>query len=46
MPYAICIPRTGDPEVLSREEISVGDPDPGQVRLRRAAAGVNYRSCR
>jgi NADPH2:quinone reductase len=28
--------------VLSREKISVGDPDPGQVRLRQAAAGVNY----
>ena len=42
MPYAICIRRTGGPEVLSREKISVGDPDPGQVRLRQAAAGVNY----
>jgi NADPH:quinone reductase-like Zn-dependent oxidoreductase len=42
MPYAICIRRTDGPEVLSREKISVGDPDPGQVRLRQAAAGVNY----
>jgi NADPH:quinone reductase len=42
MPYAICIRRTGGPEVLSREKIRVGDPDPGQVRLRQAAAGVNY----
>src|SRR5271156_3854776 len=42
MPYAICLRRTGGPEVLSREKISVGDPDPGQVRLRQAAAGVNY----
>lgn len=42
MPYAICIRRTGGPEVPSREKISVGDPDPGQVRLRQAAAGGNY----
>jgi NADPH:quinone reductase len=42
MPYAICIRRTGGPEVLSREKVTVGDPEPGQVRLRQAAAGVNY----
>jgi NADPH2:quinone reductase len=42
MPYAICIRRTCGPEVPSREKISVGDPDPGQVRLRQAAAGGNY----
>jgi NADPH:quinone reductase len=42
MPYAILPSSDGGPEVLSREKISVGDPDPGRVRLRQAAAGVNY----
>lgn len=33
----------GGPEVLRLEEIEVGDPGPGQVRVRHAAIGVNLR---
>jgi NADPH:quinone reductase len=42
MPHAICVQRTGGPEVLLLEEVSVDEPGPGHVRLRQAAAGVNY----
>jgi NADPH2:quinone reductase len=34
---------TGGPEVLRLEEIEVGAPGPGQVRMRNAAVAVNYR---
>src|SRR4051794_8873497 len=42
MPHAIRIHETGGPEVLKWEEIEVGDPGPGQVRLRQEAAGLNF----
>jgi NADPH:quinone reductase len=42
MPHAIRIHGTGGPEVLKWEEIEVGDPGPGQVRLRQEAAGLNF----
>lgn len=42
MPYAIRIHETGGPEVLRREEIEVGEPDPGQVRIRQTACGLNF----
>ena len=42
MTRAIRIHETGGPEVLKWEEISVGDPGPGQVRLRQTACGLNY----
>src|SRR5208282_1805555 len=42
MPHAIQIRQTGGPEVLSWTPIQVGEPGPGQVRLRQAAAGLNY----
>jgi NADPH2:quinone reductase len=32
----------GGPEVLRYEQIDVGDPGPGQVRLRQTAIGLNY----
>ena len=28
--------------MLSWEEVAVGDPGPGQVRLRQSACGLNY----
>ena len=34
---------TGGPEVLRFEEIDVGEPGPGQVRMRNRAVAVNYR---
>lgn len=33
---------TGGPEVLRVEDIDIGRPGPGQVRLRHTACGVNY----
>ena len=42
MVHAIRVGRAGGPEVLSWEEVEVGDPGPGQVRLRQHAVGLNY----
>ncbi len=42
MTRAIRIHETGGPEVLRWEEIEVGNPGPGQVRLRQRACGLNY----
>ena len=42
MPYAIRVHETGGPEVLKWEEVEVGDPGPGQVKLRQEAVGLNY----
>ena len=42
MPHAIQIHELGRPEVLKWEEVVVGDPGPGEVRLRQEAAGVNF----
>src|SRR5436189_14878 len=42
MPHAIRIHETGGPEVLRWEEIEVGEPGPGQVKLRQEAAGLNF----
>ena len=39
---AISVRATGGPEVLALEERELGDPGPGQVRVRIRAAGVNY----
>src|SRR5678816_516735 len=42
MPQAIQIRQAGGPEVLSWTAVDVGEPGSGQVRLRQAAAGLNY----
>ena len=42
MTHAIRIHKNGGPDVLRWEEVEVGDPGPGQVRLRQEAAGLNY----
>jgi NADPH2:quinone reductase len=42
MPHAIRVHKTGGPEVLSWEEVEIGDPEPGQARLRQEAAGLNF----
>jgi NADPH:quinone reductase len=39
---AIRVHETGGPEVLRLEEIEVGDPGPGQLRIRQSAIGVNF----
>ena len=42
MTKAIRIHKTGGPEVLQLEDVAVGDPGPGQVRIRQHAVGLNY----
>ena len=42
MTKAIRIHATGGPEVLKWEDIEVGEPGPGQVRLQQSACGLNY----
>jgi NADPH2:quinone reductase len=42
MPYAIRIYESGGPEVMSWEEVEVGDPGPGEVRVRNTAVGLNF----
>jgi len=42
MPFAIRIHQTGGPEVMRWEEVAVGDPGPGEARIRHAAVGLNY----
>jgi NADPH:quinone reductase len=42
MPHAIRIHETGGPEVLRWEEVEVGEPGPGEARLRQTAVGVNF----
>lgn len=42
MTHAIRIHEAGGPEVLKWEEVEVGEPGPGQVRIRQAAAGLNF----
>jgi NADPH:quinone reductase len=40
--HAIRFAKPGGPEVLSWEEIEVGEPGQGQVLLRQTAVGLNY----
>ena len=42
MPYAIRIHEHGGPEAMRWEEVAVGDPGPGEVRLEQRAVGLNY----
>ena len=42
MTKAIRIHETGGPEVLRWEDVEVGNPGPGQVRLQQRACGLNY----
>jgi NADPH2:quinone reductase len=42
MPYAIRIQQTGGPEVLQWESVTVGEPGPGEARVRHTAIGLNY----
>ncbi|MBI1964993.1 MAG: quinone oxidoreductase [Betaproteobacteria bacterium] len=45
MPHAIRIQEHGGPEKLRWEEVQVGDPGPGQVRVRNTAVGLNFVDC-
>ncbi|HEV7803861.1 MAG TPA: quinone oxidoreductase [Burkholderiales bacterium] len=42
MPYAIRIHENGGPDTLKWEEVEVGKPGPGEVRVRNTAVGLNY----
>jgi NADPH2:quinone reductase len=42
MPKAIRVYKAGGPEVMQWEEVSVGEPGPGEARVRHHAVGLNY----
>jgi NADPH2:quinone reductase len=42
MVRAIVVTETGGPDVLIPQDIDVGKPGPGEVRLRQTAIGVNF----
>jgi len=42
MTKAVRFHRTGGPEVLVYEDVTVGDPGPGEARVRNAAIGLNF----
>lgn len=42
MAKIVCFHETGGPEVLRVEQAAVGDPGPGEVRIRHAAVGCNF----
>jgi NADPH2:quinone reductase len=42
MPQAIRIHATGGPEVLRLEDVPVGEPGPGELRVRHTAIAVNF----
>ncbi len=45
MTHAIVIHKQGGPEEMRWEEVDVGAPAPGQVRLKQTAVGLNYIDC-
>jgi NADPH2:quinone reductase len=42
VPKAIRFHKTGGPEVLVAEDVEVGDPGAGQIRIKQHAVGLNY----
>jgi NADPH:quinone reductase len=42
MVHAIRFAKTGGPEVLEWQEVEVGKPGPGQVRIKHTAVGLNF----
>jgi NADPH:quinone reductase len=42
MAKAVRYHKQGGPEVLQLDDVAVGDPGPGQVRIRHTAIGVNF----
>jgi NADPH2:quinone reductase len=42
MTHAIRVHQTGGPEVLRWEEVLVGNPGPGEIRVRNTRVGLNY----
>src|SRR3954468_19188332 len=42
MAFRIWFHKTGAPEVMRLQEFAVGEPGPGEVRIRQSAVGLNY----
>jgi len=42
MPRAIQVTQPGGPEALTWVQVGIGEPGPGQARLRQTAVGLNY----
>jgi NADPH:quinone reductase len=42
MTIAVRVHQPGGPEVLQVDDVPVGDPGPGEVRIRQTAIGVNF----
>ena len=42
MPKAIRIHQTGGPDAMHWEDVEVGAPGPGEIRIRHEAVGLNY----
>ena len=42
MPKAIRIHKNGGPDVLVWEDVQVGDPGPGEARVKHQAVGLNF----
>ncbi len=42
MSHAIRVHEYGGPEVLKWEKVKVGDPGPGEIKIRQTAIGLNY----
>lgn len=42
MVQAITVHETGGPDVLTWEKVEVGEPGPGEVRIRHTAIGLNF----
>jgi NADPH:quinone reductase len=42
MPHAIRVHAAGGPDAMQWEEVQVGEPGPGQAKIKQHAAGVNY----
>ena len=42
MPNAIRMDETGGPEVMKWEDVEIGKPGPGEVRVRNTAVGLNF----
>ena len=42
MPHAIRVHEVGGPDVLQWEEVEIGEPGEGQIKLRQEAVGLNF----
>jgi NADPH2:quinone reductase len=42
MPRAVVVHAPGGPEALAIEDVALGDPGPGQARVRHEAIGINF----